>query len=71
MAAFENDLPDYKFLYFDGNPMYCRVDTGRFADHVRSVFDKDWIRQNWNQVDYPPCSDVPRSQNYDEIIEVA
>jgi hypothetical protein len=71
MASFENDLPDYKFLCFDGNPMYCRVDMGRFADHVRSVFDKEWIRQDWNQGNYPPCPNVPRPQNYDEMLEVA
>lgn len=56
----DEDLPDYKFLCFDGKPLYCWVDKGRFHNHKRNVYDMNWILQDWNQRDYG---------NYDGIIE--
>lgn len=71
MEDFGNDLPDYKFLCFDGKPTYCRVDMGRFSNHVRSVFDCNWVRQNWTQGEYPACPDIPKPKNYEKMLEIA
>lgn len=36
------NIDDYKFLCFDGEPVFCWVDTDRFIDHKRCVFDMNW-----------------------------
>lgn len=34
--------PDYKFFVFDGRPVCVQVDTGRFTDHRRTLYDLQW-----------------------------
>lgn len=37
-----SNINDYKFICFDGKPVYCWVDIDRFSDHRRCVFDMEW-----------------------------
>ena len=59
METETGDLPDYKFLCFNGKPYYCWVDKNRYSDHKRFVYDMDWTLQPWNQ----------RYGNYQEDIQ--
>lgn len=52
METSTGELPDYKFLCFDGRPYYCWVDSGRFTNHTRNIYDLDWNLQPWGQC-YP------------------
>lgn len=67
-----DDLPDYKFLCFDGVPAYCWVDTGRFSNHKRNVYNLKWELQPWNQgihgtTNYP----LKAPDNFSKMIEIA
>ena len=66
----EGDLPDYKFLCFNGKAYYCWVDKGRFRDHTRNVYDLEWNLQPWSQAH--PISDMPieKPQNFEKMIEL-
>ena len=37
-----NELKDYKLLNFNGEPLYIEVDSGRFTDHIRNIYDINW-----------------------------
>lgn len=39
------ELKDYKLLCFDGEPKYIEVDSGRFGDHIRNIYDTNWNLQ--------------------------
>lgn len=68
----DTDVPDYKFLCFEGKPYYCWVDIGRYHNHKRNIYDLDWKLQDWNQKNYGN-SDAPidRPVNFDKMIEIA
>lgn len=40
-------LKDYKFFCFNGRVGYIQVDTGRFTDHRRNMYDRDWNLQEF------------------------
>ena len=68
----DEDLPDFKFLCFDGKPMFCWVDKGRYHNHKRNVYDLDWNLQTWNQRDYGNYEGViEKPDNFDEMIDIA
>ena len=68
----EEDLPDYKFLCFDGKPVYCWVDKGRFHEHKRNVYDLDWNLQSWNQKNYGNYPGIiEKPQNFEKMTEIA
>lgn len=67
-----DDLQDYKFLCFDGNPYFCWVDVGRFSNHKRNVYDLDWNLQKWNQSEYGNTDEtIPKPNNFSEMIKIA
>lgn len=66
-----NELRDYKFLCFNGKVKYIWVDTGRYTDHRRDLFDT-----SWNHVDvkihYPNADNLPaKPKKLDEMINLA
>lgn len=67
----EGELQDYKFLCFDGEPFFCWVDTGRFTEHTRNVYDLEWRLQPWNQETYSQKDCIEKPENFDEMISVA
>ena len=67
----EGDLKDYKFLCFDGKVNYIWVDTGRYHNHKRTVFDRNWNIQEWQQLYYEKDFEVEKPDNLDEMIAVA
>lgn len=68
----KTDLQDYKFLCFGGKPYYCWVDTGRFTDHKRDVFDLNWELQSWNQASYGHSDEpITKPDNFDEMVDIA
>lgn len=66
------ELQDYKFLCFNGEPVFCWVDLGRFSNHTRTVFDLNWERQPWTQAEYGVSETlIPKPKNYSKMIELA
>ena len=44
-----NDLPDYKFFCFNGEPKYCQVISGRDTKMCIDFFDHDWNHQSFHE----------------------
>lgn len=44
-----NDLPDYKFFCFNGEPKFCQVVSGRNIKKCIDFFDKDWNHQPFRE----------------------
>ena len=67
----DDDLPDYKFLCFNGKPLFCWVDKGRFHNHKRNVYNMDWVLQDWNQRDYGNYDGIiEKPENFDEMVNI-
>lgn len=68
----KEDLPDYKFICFDGKVYYCWVDIGRYHHHKRNVYDLEWNLMPWNQHNYGNSKqNVPKPENFDEMVDIA
>ena len=65
-----NDLQDYKFLCFNSMVYYCWVDTGRYTDHKRSIYNLDWELQPFNQYNYNNA-EVEKPKNFDQMVKIA
>lgn len=53
-----NDLPDYKFFCFNGEPCFCQVITGRSHNMCIDFFDKNWEHQSFHEPRIYPFADV-------------
>lgn len=62
---------DYKFFVFNGRAEFVQVDTGRFTDHRRTFFDRDWKQQPFT-MSYPPSAvPLPRPPHFAEMLEAS
>lgn len=65
------ELPDYKFMCFDGKPYCCWVDQGRFTNHTRDIFDMEWHLLPFSE-HYPNSTHpISKPANYERMIEIA
>lgn len=71
IAAPGKEAMDYKFLCFDGVPYYCWVDKDRFVDHSRNIYDMEWNLQPWTQGYDSSKTNIPKPENFEEMIQVA
>lgn len=67
----EYEIDDYKFFCDMGEPRYIQVDSDRFSNHQRTVFDT-----SWDEVDmyfmYPRIeSEVPKPSKLNEMLLLA
>ena len=68
----KEDLPDYKFLCFDGKPVYFWIDKGRFHEHQRNVYDMEWNLQPWVQKKFRNYEgDAGKPEGFDKMVELA
>lgn len=68
-----NDLPDYKFFCFNGEPKCCQVVTGRNAETGFDFFDRDWNHMSFREPrKYPLAKVEPKCpKQYNLMIEMA
>lgn len=67
----DKGISDYKFLCFNGKPVYVVYDKDRFSDHKRNFYDVNW---NYVKVDSDcPCFEdsVKKPENYEKMAEIA
>lgn len=57
-----NDLPDYKFFCFNGEPKYCQVISGRETKKCIDFFDRDWNHQPFHEPSHYPFAEVEPSR---------
>ena len=69
------ELRDYKFYCFDGEPMYCQVISGRYTNETIDFFDMSWEHQPFTGLALPhhPFSEqpVPRPVCFGEMRDAA
>lgn len=67
-----DELTDYKLFCFDGKVYFTQIDTGRFTNHIRNFYDKDW---NFIDVSYgcknDPHNIMPVPEFYGEMKRLA
>ena len=68
-----NDLPDYKFFCFNGEPKYCQVIRDRNLNETIDFYNMEWIHQDFVGLN-PKCQNgldpVPCPPHLDEMIKV-
>lgn len=64
-----NDLPDYKFFCFNGEPRIIQLDFDRFKDHKKNLYSTDWklLPFSFNYPSHPECV-FERPQCLDEML---
>lgn len=68
----DGELPDYKFMCFNGKPYYCYVDVGRFGNHIQYVMDMDWKLQPWNDGYFGEKKETPiKPERFDDMKKMA
>lgn len=64
-------IKDYKFFCFNGVPKYIQVDSERFIDHKRNIYDTEWnlIPVNYH---YPRTDELDeKPTKLEEMIHIA
>lgn len=65
------NIMDYKFLCFDGKPYYCWVDSDRFVNHKRNIYDMEWNLQPFNQMNYENAENISKPKSFSKMVEIA
>ena len=72
IEGFEGQLNDYKFICTNGNIQYIWVDTDRYGDHQRTIFNTDWEKQDFRiRIGNTAINNIPKPDNFDKMKELA
>lgn len=70
-----NDLPDYKFFCFDGEPfcLYTMIDyTDNHANGKLGFFDMEFNQLPYRRMDFAPITEkLEKPKNFDKMVEYA
>lgn len=68
-----DDLQDYKFFCFSGEPCFFKVDYDRFTNHHANYFDMSWNLLPFGEKDYPPVfnKEILPPPHFDTMINIA
>lgn len=68
-----DDLPDYKFFCFNGEPRYCQLITGRNTTMCIDFFDQHWNHQPFHEPKCFPFSEdiISKPSKYELMWELA
>lgn len=62
---------DYKIMCSNGRPLFAWVDSGRFLNHERTVYDLQFRKMDVT-IGYPACPQVrPRPKGWDRMLQIA
>lgn len=66
------ELKDYKVFCFDGEPEIIQVDYGRFVEHKRNIYGKNWNFINL-EIQYPSDKyhEIARPEKLKEMLDLA
>lgn len=67
----QNDLYDYKIMCFNGEPQFVWVDTGRFFNHKRTIYDLNFKKLNFKINNYESSNDLLKPDNFEEMLELS
>ena len=64
------EISDYKFMCFDGNPRFFWIDFDRYNNHKRNIYDMDFNQLNL-RINYENANvDVKKPKNWEEMVWV-
>ena len=66
----DNDLKDYKIFCFNGEPKYLWIDSGRFGDHKRTVYDSKFNKMPFRYGVFPE-GENEKPVNLEKMFELA
>ncbi len=70
-----DDLIDYKFFCFNGEPIYCQIIKDRSTNETIDFYDMEWNLMDFTGLgtgDGPKRGNyTPKPENYDKMIEIA
>lgn len=70
-----NDLPDYKFFCFNGEPycLYTMIDyTDNHANGKLGFYDMEFNQLPYRRMDFAPITkELPKPKNFDKMVEYA
>ena len=70
--ADSEDLPDYKFFCFHGEPCYCQIDVDRYHGHKRVIMSMDWQQEEWSMDEFLRYKGtIEKPLNFEKMIELA
>lgn len=64
-------LLDYKFTCFNGMSYFLWVDSDRFENHRRNVYDLNWNLLNCRNLGYSNFPSPPKPQKLSDMITIA
>lgn len=65
------DLKDYKFFCFNGEPKYIEVDSDRFTTHKRDFYNEKWEKLDL-AICYPPTNQLNTPpENFSKMLTLA
>lgn len=69
----EEDIVDYKFYCFHGEPKFLYCGKGLTINHSLKIdfYDLDWKLMPFYRTDYHRLGKIPRPKHLDEMIEIA
>lgn len=69
----QNNLIDYKFFCFNGEPIYCQVIRGRGENETIDFYDTEWNHMPFNGLRELPMSNekFDKPNKYEQMIELA
>lgn len=67
-----NDLPDYKFFCFNGEPKLIQLDFDRFKEHKKNLYSIDWelLPFSYNYPSHPEIH-FDKPAKLDEMLSIA
>lgn len=66
------DIDDYKFFCFSGEPRFFWIDTDRSTGHKRNVYDMNWNLQTWTVGKKPGIeTDISKPESFDRMVDIA
>ena len=70
-ALEKDEIIDYKFFCFNGNPKFIQVDTSRFKNHKRDFYDLNWNFLGW-EFGYPnSVKKIKKPKGLIKMIEIS
>jgi len=68
----EDNIIDYKFFCYDGEPKFIEIDTNRYTGHLRSFYKANWEEVKNVKMTYPniPSSMLKKPLQYDKMLEI-
>jgi len=68
----EDNIIDYKFFCYDGEPKFIEIDTNRYTGHLRSFYKANWEEVKNAKMTYPniPSNMLEKPSQYDKMLEI-